>query len=112
MNKNNLKTIRCVSYDRRGDKIGRKNINRIGTESVIRKVKMIQKNVKLGDFICEKCQSSAKEYDKNNEKEFNNNEKESYNNDNFDKNNYDCDTNEYNGDESDMEVTKTESMIT
>jgi len=39
---------------------------------------MIQKNVKLGDFICKKCQSSAKEYDKNNEKEFNNNEKESY----------------------------------
>jgi hypothetical protein len=32
---------------------------------------MIQKNVKLGDFICKKCQSSAKEYDKNNEKEFN-----------------------------------------
>jgi hypothetical protein len=105
MNKNNLNTIRCVSCDRRGDKIGRKNINRIGTKSVIRKVKMIQKNVKLGDFICKKCQSSAKEYDKNNEKEFNNN-------DNFDKNNYDCDTNEYNGDESDMEVTKTESMIT
>ena len=64
MNKNNLNTIRCVSCDRRGDKIGRKNINRIGTKSVIRKVKMIQKNVKLGDFSCKKCQSSAKEYDK------------------------------------------------
>jgi hypothetical protein len=32
------------------------------------------KDVKLGDFICKKCQSSAKEYDKNNEKESNNNE--------------------------------------
>jgi hypothetical protein len=38
MNKNNLNTIKCVSCDRRGDKIGRKNINRIGTDQLLGKL--------------------------------------------------------------------------